>query len=102
MKPNNRNQLYAALIALTDTEEGIETPGKGFKTAKAFEADFDLGAKQTYVWLERLVASGMAEKRNFRVRVGIYRRDIPHYRLGQKAASIVRKLKGGRKPRGEA
>lgn len=101
-KPSNRNELYAALVALTDEDNPCDVPPAGFKTVKQFEEDFDLGPKQTYVWMERLTKNGLAEKKMLRIRVGIYRREVPHYKLCKKAADIVRRIRSGRKPRGEA
>lgn len=101
-KQSNRSELLAALVALTNEYEGVENPADGFKPIKALKEYFDLGDKQTYVWLERLVRTGLAEKRQYRVRVGIYRREIPHYKIGKKALDVVMKLRRGRKPRGEA
>lgn len=101
-KPNNRSELLAALVALTDEAQQFEAPEKGFKTVKQYEDDFGLGQKQTYLWMERLAKNGLAEKKTFRVRVGVYRREIPHYKLNKKAAVIVSQIKGGHRPRGEA
>lgn len=101
-KQRSRNDLLAALVALTDEAQQFETPEKGFRTVKEYEDYFGLGNKQTYLWVERLTKNGLAEKKAFRIRVGIYRRDVPHYRLDKKADAIVAQLRGGRKPRGEA
>lgn len=101
-KQRSRNDLLAALVALTDEAQQFETPDKGFRTVKEYEDDFGLGNKQTYLWMERLTKNGLAEKKAFRIRVGVYRREVPHYRLDKKADAIVSKLRCGRKPRGEA
>jgi hypothetical protein len=101
-KPNNRNELLAALVALTDEAQQFEAPEKGFRTIKQYEDDFSLGQKQTYLWMERLAKTGLAEKKTFRIRVGVYRREVPHYKLNKKADAIVSRLRSGQKPRGEA
>lgn len=101
-KPSNRNELFAALVALTNEAESCPPPEKGFKTVKDYEEYLRLGNKQTYIWLERLFKAGVAKKKTFRVRIGIYRRDVPHYRLDKKAEDIVRQIRSGNKPRGEA
>lgn len=102
MRRNTRNDLLSALLALTDKDDGWEKPGKGFKTSKEYEKVFFLGQKQTYNWLEKLVNSDLAEKKTFRIRLGLARRMVPHYRLDKRALSIVRKMRCGRGPRGEA
>ena len=101
-KPSNRNELFAALVALTDDAQRFETPERGFRTVKQYEYDFGLGNKQTYLWMERLAKNGLAEKKTFRIRVGMYCREVPHYKLDKKADVIVSRLRRGRKPRGEA
>lgn len=101
-KQDSRNDLLAALVALTDEVQRFETPEKGFRTVKEYEDDFGLGNKQTYLWMERLAKNGLAEKKVFRIRVGVYRREVPHYKLHRKADAIVQRLRGGNKPRGEA
>lgn len=101
-KPSSRSELLLALVALTDEVKRFETPDKGYRTVKEYEDDFGLGNKQTYLWVERLAKSGLAEKKTFRIRVGMYCREIPHYKMSKKASAIISKLRGGRKPRGEA
>jgi hypothetical protein len=95
-KPSTRNELYAALTALVnDGNEELQAP-PGFKTVKQFEDIFGVGQRQTYIYLERLTASGLSEKKSFRILLGFHRRTVPHYKLHPKAHAIVRKLKGGR------
>jgi hypothetical protein len=95
-KPKTRNDLFAALTALVndDVEEFHVPPG--FKTVREFEDIFGVGQRQTYIYLERLTASKQAEKKSFKILLGIHRRTVPHYKLSQKALSIVRKLQRGR------
>jgi hypothetical protein len=95
-KPKTRNDLFAALTALVnnDVEEFHVPPG--FKTVREFEDVFGVGQRQTYIYLERLTASKHAEKKSFKILLGIHRRTVPHYKLTPAAHAIVRKLKRGR------
>ena len=95
-KPSTRNDLFAALTALVnnDVEEFHVPPG--FKTVREYEAIFGVCQRQTYIYLERLTTSKQAEKKSFKILLGIHRRTVPHYKLSQKALSIVRKLQRGR------
>lgn len=101
-KPSNRNELFAALTSLVnDGDEEFHVP-PGFKTVREFEDIFGVCQRQTYIYLERLAVSGQAEKKAFKILLGIHRRTVPHYKLAPKAMAIVSKLRRGRKPRGEA
>lgn len=101
-KPSNRNELFAALTSLVnDGSEEFRVPS-GFKTVREFEDIFGVGQRQTYIYLERLAVSGQAEKKSFKILLGIHRRTVPHYKLTPKAMAIVNKLRRGNKPRGEA
>lgn len=95
-KPKTRNDLFAALTALVN--DGIEdfSVPPGFKTVRQFEDVFGVGQRQTYIYLERLAASNLAEKKSFKILLGIHRRTVPHYKLAPRAKSIVSKLQRGR------
>jgi hypothetical protein len=95
-KPKTRNDLFAALTALVNdgTEEFHVPPG--FKTVREFESVFGVGQRQTYIYLERLATAKHAEKKSFKILLGIHRRTVPHYKLTPTAEAIVRKLKRGR------
>lgn len=101
-KPSNRNELFAALTELVNEGRDELSVLPGFKTVREFEDIFGVGQRQTYIYLERLTLSGQAKKKSFKILLGIHRRTVPHYKLTRKAMAIVSKLRGGRKPRGEA
>jgi len=95
-KPKTRNDLFAALTALVnDADEDFSVP-HGFKTVREYEDIFGVGPRQSYIYLERLTLSGHAEKKSFKILLGIHRRTVPHYKLAPKAKAIVSKLQRGR------
>jgi hypothetical protein len=95
-KQKTRSELYAALTALvTDGTEEFHVP-PGFKTVREYEEIFGVCQRQTYIYLERLTASKQAEKKPFKILLGVHRRTVPHYKLSQKAMAIVQKLQRGR------
>jgi hypothetical protein len=95
-KPSTRNDLFAALTALVNDEaENFSVP-PGFKTVRQYEEIFGVGPRQSYIYLERLTLSGHAEKKSFKILLGIHRRTVPHYKLAPKAKAIVNKLQRGR------
>jgi hypothetical protein len=95
-KPKTRNDLFAALTALVNDGAEDFTVPPGFKTVRQFEEVFGVGPRQTYIYLERLTLSGHAEKKSFKILLGIHRRTVPHYKLAPKAHAIVGKLQRGR------
>lgn len=95
-KPKTRNDLFAALAALVNDGTEDFTVPPGFKTVREFEKIFGVAQRQTYIYLERLTLSGHAEKKSFKILLGIHRRTVPHYKLTPAAHAIVRKLQRGR------
>jgi hypothetical protein len=95
-KPRSRNDLFAALVSLVECEGRTDKVEPGFMTVSQFSEVFMLGPKQTYVWLERMCKAEVAEKKSYRVQVGMYVRQVPHYKLGKKAKAIIDQIKSGR------
>jgi len=95
-KARSRNDLFAALVSLVECEGRAEKAAAGFLTVNQFAEMFKLGEKQTYVWLEKLVKAGMAEKKNYRIQTGIYCRNVKHYCPNKKAKAIIDQIKNGR------
>lgn len=88
--------MFEALVSLVECEGRVEKADTGFLTVNQFSEAFRLGDKQTYVWLEKLVKAGMAEKRTYRIQTGIYCRSVMHYCPNKKAKAIIDKIKDGR------
>lgn len=61
--------------------EGAEVIPKGFKSRIELQEQFSLGTRQTDMVVQKLLASGKIERRNFKVltRAGI--RSVPHYKI---------------------
>ena len=95
-KARSRNELFAALVSLVDCNRRTEKVDAGFMTVNQFAELFRLGEKQTYVWLEKLVKAGMAERRTYRIQTGIYCRNVMHYYPNKKAKAIIDQIKNGR------
>lgn len=95
-KPKSRNDLFAALVSLVECEGRVEKVDEGFMTVNQFSEVFQLGEKQTYVWLEKLVRASMAEKKTYRIQTGIYCRKVRHYCPNKKAKAIIDQIKDGR------
>lgn len=95
-KASSRNDLFAALISLVDCNGRVEKADAGFMTVNQFSEIFKLGEKQTYVWLEKLLKAGMAERRTYRIQTGIYCRNVMHYCPNKKAKTIIDQIKNGR------
>ena len=95
-KARSRNDLFAALVSLVECEGRAEKADAGFLTVNQFAELFKLGEKQTYVWLEKLVKAGMAEKKNYRIQTGIYCRSVMHYCPNKKDKAIIDQIKNGR------
>lgn len=95
-KAKNRSDLFAALVSLVYCNGRTDKVDAGFMTVNQFAEVFKLGEKQTYVWLERLVKAGMAERKTYRIQVGIYCRKVMHYCPNKKAKAIIDQIKDGR------
>lgn len=62
-------------------EKSVETPEKGFYTARQLGKIWDIDERTASTRIKRCTEAGLIEVKNFKVKSGMVTRPIPHYRV---------------------
>lgn len=62
-------------------EKSVETPDKGFYTARQLGKIWDIDERTASTRIKRCTEAGLIEVKNFKVKSGMVTRPIPHYRV---------------------